>query len=539
MRRQKGREVSPLVKGIADAKVADFGGRQDFTYKKLVDLRLSEVSFRHSLFIGAIFQRCHFALVNFDRCDFSGAQFIECTFSRCSFVPDEIRSCRFSGCTFRDCSFRGSQWHRVHVERSSFLNTDFREASIRECGFLNCHFSKCKLKRSSLTLAEFQYCKFGNVDLGDCTALFLFFQKCEFDDCRINAETIGFTYGLTKENIQSLKLIYLGRPQKKPKGVDIVDSLISTYSDRRWYIGACVLKFNFHRSNPVSAIRTVASELSAVAKSGIEGDWDELRFFVRVLRNLHNEQRLPLLGLWIFLATLRDFAYERKSPSALDGLSSAAEPVLAEADKLLLSILDTIAPVLALANSSDQILLTLTLSSRPQIPLSELVPMNVYSLFGGKRVSFVKGRDGSWIETWQIGLGALAAIQISLVAINGVMKQFIKAIENVKRIAKEFTKKPQAQRAQKRSIQKASRRSDVLPFSVKNKLAVNRSQMEGLTVEGLTKLDSTLGELIVLDQHDLSNFQDYSIERIQRISIRRAARVTAPKRGRRERRISA
>jgi hypothetical protein len=67
-----------------------------------------------------------------------------------------------------------------------------------------------------LTLSDFRESRFQDVNLGDCTALFLFFENCRFDRCYINAESIGFSYGLSSENLNSLQLIYLGRKQRNP-----------------------------------------------------------------------------------------------------------------------------------------------------------------------------------------------------------------------------------------------------------------------------------------------------------------------------------
>ena len=201
------------------------GARQDFTYKQLAGLRLTNANFRQSLFIGAVLQDCCFVGVNFDRCDFAGAKIVNCKFERCRFIPDEFRSCVIRNSQFTNCTFKGSQWIRIELAASRFEGCDFRESSIRECRISLCQLDGWKLKRSSVTLSHFSGCDFRNVDLGDCTAQFLFFDECHFSECRINAESIGYTYGLSQANVDALKLIYLGRNQKKPSGLNLVELL--------------------------------------------------------------------------------------------------------------------------------------------------------------------------------------------------------------------------------------------------------------------------------------------------------------------------
>lgn len=527
-RRPNGQQLSRFGNGDAQETSLTIAGRQDFTYKKLTGLELSGSNFRQSLFIGAIFQRCRFVSVCFDRCDFSGVKFVDCVFEKCTFVPDEIRSCVLNRCTFRDCNFRGSQWIRVQSEECNFDNCDFREASIRECEFHACSFSGCRLKRSSLTLDDFRNSQFKLVNLGDCTALFLFFTECDFTKCHINAETLGFTYGLTPANLESLELVHLGRKQRKPKGTDIIGSLIATYWDRRWYIGACILELNFNYSTPLISIRRAIASIDAAARGGVISDWDELRFFLRVLRRIHGEQRLPLLGLWLFVTVLHRISDISQAELHMANTPSLAEPVLVDASNLLLAILDEIAPILTLASSSEQVRLSLTLSERPQAPLSELIPGEVFRAFGPSNVTLVGARPGSWIEYWQMGLAALAAIQISFVAVNGVMAQMLKTVLQMKRLKKEIAPKTSKPRAARKTPSGRAKHEVVvqsqilLPIILQTNQISTRTRDENLTPERLEKLDITLQRLNALADEALGGFSAYSAMHIQHAAIRKA-----------------
>jgi hypothetical protein len=443
-------------------------------------------------------------------------------------VPDEIRSCIISNSTFDQCNFGGSQWHRIQVEKTQFEGCDFRESSIRESSFVHCRFSLCRLKRSSLTLNNFDRCAFHEVDLGDCTAQFLFVDNCEFDRCRINAETVGFTYGLSERNLDSLELIYLGRRQAKPAKVNLINSLIENYWDRKWHVGACVLEFNFRRSSPITSLRRLVVALDAAAAQHLPFDWDELRFLVQVLQRLDGEQRLPLLGLWQLVDALHKVpSGSLPLSSFLTNVASAAEIVVGQADRLLLSMLDRLAPSLIMNEASDKNLrFDLTLSKRPVIPLAELIPTSIYDVFGGKKIEFIGGHEGSWVETWQLGLSALIAVQVSLVAVNGVMGQLIKAVERAQRLAEmvltQGTRVATKQKALKaaHSRHREGRGMPSLSSAVAKQIETARLRTETLSVETLVRLDKALNALSLLQDHELEAFQAYAIDHLQAARVR-------------------
>jgi uncharacterized protein YjbI with pentapeptide repeats len=151
-RRPTGQQITRLGNAAAENTRILATTRQDFTYKKLTGLDLRDTTFRQSLFIGTIFQRCQFTSVGFDRCDFCGVKFVDCVFDRCSFVPTKFAHAPLTDVRFETpasadhngCGFK------PRTLRSRVAN--FREASIGECEFYLSSFSDCRLKRSSLSI---------------------------------------------------------------------------------------------------------------------------------------------------------------------------------------------------------------------------------------------------------------------------------------------------------------------------------------------------------------------------------------------------
>ena len=147
---------------------------------------------------------------------------------------------------------------------------------------------------------DFESCAFGDTGLADCTALFLFFDGCSFERFAINAETIGLTWGLSRADLDGMRIVHLGGAQAKPADGDLIGALSTSYGARRWFVGAAAIDLGFARAPTLTVVRKLAGELSGLAASGLPCDLDELEFFARVLERLARDGRLPLLAIRSF-----------------------------------------------------------------------------------------------------------------------------------------------------------------------------------------------------------------------------------------------
>jgi uncharacterized protein YjbI with pentapeptide repeats len=502
----------------AEAQI-NSGPRQDFTYKRIVGAKITKGNFHQSLFIGAVFEDCHFISVGFNRCDFSGVKIVKCTFEGCQFVPDEFRSCLIGNSHFSDCNFRGCEWMQIQVEESTFSRCDFRGATIRESQFEGCEFSHWSLRRCSITGNDFTKCRFRSVDLGDCTALFLFFNSCDFDQSRINVESIGFTYGLTVANIERLNLIHLGKSQAKPALVDLVEILIDAYRERGWHIGASIIELNFRRRPPLASMRDLAEKFASTF-ADMPIDWEEFKFFVQIMERLQSEQRLPLLGLWLVIGILKSVAQQQTFIN-----SAVSENVRARADRLLMQILDEVVPAIEIKDVAHKnILLDLVLQGKPNEPIAELVSANIYRIFSATKPILVEAGPGSWHEIWECGIAALAAIHLSLVAVNGVLVQLNKAAEQAQRIGRLIRGKKKGTRSSAKVTRKQPAKAPSpgqFPALIAAQIYTVQRRAEKLTAANIALIDRTLGALSVISEGEIEKFDSYSVGKLRSAKVRR------------------
>ncbi|HEX4693569.1 pentapeptide repeat-containing protein [Sphingomonas sp.] len=402
--------------------------RGDFTYKLIQDADIANVALEHSLWTGAVLRNCKFTNVSFARSDFAGTRFVDCKFIRCNFEPDEFRSCFMTRVCFEGCALSGINCVGTEFDTCTFEGCDMRRTAVRECQFRKCQFDDISFAGSSTTLNRYDQSQFNRVTFGDATILFLIFRECRFQNCAINAETLGYTFGLTLADLGDFDLIYLGEEQERPEDVDLLSVLVDTYRARRWALGVCLLELNFHLAAPYLALRTFAHHLARDVAAEPRLEWDELLFVCFVLEDLAARDELPFLAAWeINAAVAAAMQAVEQSRHGFGGLVPSAGNIAWRLGRLSQNRL---ADVLAdISYSPDETAtLTLTMTERPTIGLPEAIPAELFSNAGGARseMRLVRASEGSWVEVWQISAGALVSLKLGLALVDSTWEQATK-----------------------------------------------------------------------------------------------------------------
>src|SRR4051794_21183022 len=91
--------------------------------------------------------------------------------------------------------------------------------------------------------------------LGNCTFLYIVMRGCTFVECSLNAESVGMLYGITIENLESFRFIYLGQHQEAPEPAFVLEAITNEYEARGWHFGLTILRLNFKMSSALYALR--------------------------------------------------------------------------------------------------------------------------------------------------------------------------------------------------------------------------------------------------------------------------------------------
>lgn len=519
--------------------------RGDFTYQLIRNLNIEGRSFARSLWAGAILKDCHFTRTDFSKSDFAGTKFINCTFIECNLEPDELRSCLLQDCLFEDCNLAGLHSISSQFRSCQFRNCDMQRLTLRESYLQNCQFENSPMPRSSITLNRFEGCSFVNQTLGDATILFVFFVECSFRDCTFNAESVGFSFGLSREALAGMQLIYLGDQQAPPDEMDVISLLIDSYKARRWFLGVCLLQLNFSVTPDIVALRAYLDALGFDAKRNGRLDLDEVTFFVMVLEELGNQKRLPFFAAW---SAMRDIStaidhVEETTP----GFKDFSPPLFAISSKLRILFDDRLAEFADCMRITeldfDDLSLKLRMHKQPRKTLDEAIPADFLSISDASLHDFTltKSEQGSWYEYWDVALAGIGAVHVALATIDTTWERLLNMIKNAEEsinVAKKIQKAKQAKKSDadnqdsgegdkpdsgEKEIASESRKKKVdlaTMATILEHVSYERRNLSSIDKKALQRLDAAIQRLSSMSNSDFDDLMDYvspNLENVERI----------------------
>lgn len=138
-----------------------------FNNARFVDCWAVTANLSHCRFYDVMIERCRFPRVDFRWGAFPGAQLLGSTFESSAFA-----NCAFVDAKVQDCSFLSSGFEAAQLDRSHFLNCDFRDTLLSgssnagrcfETHFENCDFRNANVEQRRFRDATFTRCKFAGM----------------------------------------------------------------------------------------------------------------------------------------------------------------------------------------------------------------------------------------------------------------------------------------------------------------------------------------------------------------------------------------
>ncbi|MDQ4087182.1 MAG: pentapeptide repeat-containing protein [Pseudomonadota bacterium] len=361
----------------------------------------------NTIFRGCTFVRCSFRTADFEAVVFEGCRFDSCDFSTADFRSSEFARCQLTDCNFaggaikaslfQDCQLSAGKFGRQAIEANSWQGCVFLDVDFRRATLLHMYFSKCRFVRTSLA---------------DCTSLYHFFHDCDFEACRMNADGVALSFGLSRENLSQLVLVWQGLRQRTPRPIGkLLDALLHALSERRWAVAAASLAINFGLLPTLEALRLAFSSVAESMTSGRRLRRDEIEFLSRLVRHLAERNELPFLALAEGLrlteaATLSD-DYNR-DPSIF-----TLGTVLKEAELEILRTWEETRGRLAAEGAVLRV--EFTFEARPQADLLPvLTELGEAINDGAEPPKLLQTRRGSYVEVLTLTLGTLMSCVICL-----------------------------------------------------------------------------------------------------------------------------
>lgn len=406
-----------------------FTEHSDLTYRTLRDLEIFDISVRQSLFTGSLIQQCRFSNVIFRRSDLDGIRTENTTFTNCDFSTCDIRSSVFSQCTFVNCSFDNSLLDDCEFTHCELAESNFKDALLSHCRFIDSKISTCNLSPGSFLHNKLYRSTLSDMVLGDCTFLYIILRDCVLIDIKINAESVGAIFGLTKEQLLDAGIIYLGKDEPVPSGTGLIDSIFEEYRNRKWWIGELVLAINFNLTSTIAAFeRYLLLSFERFERLGF-AKGDELEFLGDLINELADRDRLPILASFGILEWCNklELALQKynnpESATANSSLQTLASRTSFLTNTLLANLEESFAE--HDLTKDCEICVKATFREKPDPGLTELLnKLGVVSDFDVEQPSkLFRAEKGSYVEIVYTTLLTVVAFQVFLFLINGCIVQ--------------------------------------------------------------------------------------------------------------------
>ncbi len=419
--KSESRSASPYEVVASDFR---FEPRQDLTLRLLDGGNYRDSDCTQSLFIDSLLRGGDYESMTFSRSDFQGARIEKCDFRECAFRHCDFRSAVFSRCRLVRCDLT-----QAFLSDCEFFECELVECKVEQATFTDCLVEKTKIdtvsfEQSSVVLNTFREVTFNGVKLGNCTFLFNVTRNCRFTEVLINAESVGYVFGLDAHSLSSLAFVYLGENQGQP-GADVVELLEQQYVERKWETGLVMMAFNCGKLSSAVALPMLLEKIVIQARSGIAPKKDEIKFLERILLELHSERSVPLLAASAIaeavVAYLDDGAVDERARQRLlptmQGLLGTANAIALQ----VLAELDSLRQLIESDGTDRPLTLKVTYRNEPSLSVAELINQAVAAsghqcIHSARRI---RSESGSFIEFVQTCAQGTVCFMTLLWAVEG------------------------------------------------------------------------------------------------------------------------
>lgn len=303
------RQVS--VKNFAlarlDIDVNSLVSNSDLSYKIINHVDIIGKKVVQSKLDGSIIKNSNIIKSDFSRCDINVARIENCTFVNVDFTSADIISSIFSNCEFIECNFEES-----HISDCDFINVKFDKTKLSNCSFLNstirrANFISSDFSSSTIVLNKYYDTSFNNMSLGDTTFEYHIMRNCEFNNVIMNTDSLAYMYGCEKEQLHSVKLIFLGNLIDEDYQFDSIffNQLFEGLVAKHWYLAALLLRMNYKFISIYEGLNMILELFIKQDSAGFIIKGDELKYLINILNEQHTMGELPSSILCIYIERLK------------------------------------------------------------------------------------------------------------------------------------------------------------------------------------------------------------------------------------------
>ena len=403
--------------------------RVDINYKLFDGLYLDGIVARQSIFYGTLFRKCNITNSDFSRSDFEGVRFEDCKLVNVKFKESDIRSTKFVKTIMQNCEFNSAVCtDNLFLGCTEINNCHFESGMILNCTFEKCNIKFIKNNISTWLHVVFEESQLENLKFMDCTANYIIYNRCVLKNVTMNADALGLTFGLTKDNMENLDFGFLGRKSETKVKIGI-DDFLEEYKNRGWLIHYLTLSLNFNPESISKIWKTLIAELSRQICSKFGFKKDDLEFIFKIMYLQHESHSLPFsIPIYAYDTLIKlkaNLDLDEKNNVSLERRSVASG--LQKSLYIASNMNDSLSSALfnlSMIRLSSNVRVRVVYPHKPQIPTIEYIKeiLSVTKLNDSK-LFLLKSEKGSWADILYMALNSLVAFYVSLYLVKGCLVQ--------------------------------------------------------------------------------------------------------------------
>lgn len=461
---------------------------KEYTFEKYTDAVFQEQTSIQSLFNGSILKNCEMNNSDFSKSDFEGTIWTNVLVDKCIFKSCDIKSSIIVNCKFINCDFSLSIVNDTTFRNCIFKDCLFTEAIMNQNTFTDCSIISVILDTATIALSKFENCNIQSSVLGNCSFYDHIMAKCNFREVTINIDSIGRIYGLTMEDLQKFKYIFLGTtygfaPDR------FFDQIDKVFASKEWRLQKSIYLFNIGKLNAYDFIISIFNDILFYIENNIIVRHDELVFVINILKQLKTENHLPLFALYQGIELLNygiELLGDTKYYNKTENFYELYNGCFLIFNDLLFKFSQENENLLSLNSEKTHYILEIHYDGDNVINFDEV--LNKFLEYNGYDESYysqlLKIKKGSIVEVISVVLISVFALQLLLYGINGVLLQIADMTTKVQVIKNK--------RYKKNLLENSIKGKQIQPEIIKNSLDLLKNKEFNKTLGSLAaSLDNT------------------------------------------------
>lgn len=364
---------------------------QNFSFMHLYEETHIDDSAKSSLFQGTIIEKNYWKNVSISNSDLEATRIIHTTVIDSMFMNADIHSLLATNTVFCNVSFQYADITDCTFIDCQFINCSFEGATLKDSEFRSCILEEPVFQKGSYTMNSFSRCHFKNTCLKN-VFYYTHFSECVFKDVSIEAYLLGFTYGLTIDNLETFTYLLMGElvdydyPQ-------ICNEIAKIYTERKMIINQGIL----YLTDPAALAEQAIIKCFECLYRFIENDYivqkEQMMFLEKIVAIMYDKKQISPVGLIYLMNTLNEILSIKMNSS----LKKAKSGLVIIQNSILLNyqhFIDELTEHLAKIPQNGEFEIKIVYEKQPAYRLTKIIK----DLDSTKQADVTKTEIGSFIE---------------------------------------------------------------------------------------------------------------------------------------------